>query len=363
MSKYMDDKSLFSTPSVSQYGSHMVMSNVMKEMKTKFINIDTKFSDDYVNNLTNIYNPSYNLSNYTFTLPQRVNEIKSMTVSSIEIPNVLYNICSSQGNNYFKVTSGGISKMIVLVDGYYSNSSLTDQINFQLSSQFPSSKIYYGSNIATTTTYPNVNGNLNSFFYSRNVAGVGGTIDFAVSLDGSFDKYNFKMKLGWILGFRNMTYTINNYLSDPSMNSIFGSLGSSLTYTQIDASSNIINIAIQQPDYFILSENFVNINTNKYFYLVLDEFCNGYQNSFISPLPSSLINKNIIAKIMINNNYNPFGSIITGNQYNGFLISDKRTYNGKVDIQKLNIQLVNENGQVINLNGFDFSFSLKVQYE
>ena len=47
MSKYMDDKRMFLEPSVSQYGSRMVMTNVHKPTKKKYWNIDTQFCSDY----------------------------------------------------------------------------------------------------------------------------------------------------------------------------------------------------------------------------------------------------------------------------------------------------------------------------
>ena len=51
------------------------------------------------------------------------------------------------------------------------------------------------------------------------------------------------------------------------------------------------------------------------------------------------------------------------NLSNGLLVTDIRSYTGKVDIQKLNVQLVNEFGNVIDLNGDDFSFCLKIEHE
>ena len=47
MSNYFDNKELFLEPKVKQYGSHMVMSNVYKNTKVKYVNIDTKFRDEY----------------------------------------------------------------------------------------------------------------------------------------------------------------------------------------------------------------------------------------------------------------------------------------------------------------------------
>jgi hypothetical protein len=345
----MDNNSkLFLSPSVSQHGSHMVMSNVVKETKTKCINIDTKFCDEYVNNVTNNSNPNYNISNYIITFPQKINDVKSIKIESIELPNIIYNISKSQENNYFKLTKNGNSTMIILNDGYYTITSLINEINSKINTD-----VYYGA----CNNNANINGGIyKSFFYATSSLPI--TIDFAVSIDGNFDKYNFKSKLGWILGFRNTSYIISNVLNKSS---VFGS--STITNNDI-MNFSTINTIISNPINNILpSENFVNLNTSKYIYLIIDEFCNGKQNSFYSSLPTSLINKNIIAKIIINNKIFPFGEMITATHTNGYLFSDNRIFNGKIDIQKLNIQLVNENGQIINLNGFDFSMSLKLEYE
>jgi hypothetical protein len=98
-------------------------------------------------------------------------------------------------------------------------------------------------------------------------------------------------------------------------------------------------------------------------YIVVDEFSRGNQSSFVSPLPSSLINKNILARISIDYRKYDFGDIIVGNQFNGVLLSDNRSYTGKTDLQKLNVQIVNEWGIPVNLNGLDFSFTIMVEHE
>jgi len=38
-------------------------------------------------------------------------------------------------------------------------------------------------------------------------------------------------------------------------------------------------------------------------------------------------------------------------------------YSGKTDIQKLNLQLLNEIGNPISLNGYDYSLCIEVEYE
>jgi hypothetical protein len=315
MSKYYGDKELFATPEVSQYGSHMVMTNVVKPTRVKYINLDTKFADDYVNNTTNPSNLStYNQSSYTFTLPQRINDVKSIKVQTSEIPMTFYNISAFNGNNVMSVKVGtGTSIIISVPDGNYTVSSLISAISSQFTSNSISGFSITNSSVNNKTTFANTNGSEI-------------TLNFAINQDGTFDKYNFKNKLGWILGFRKSSYTI------------------------------------AQTNGTLISESIIQINW-KYLYLALDEFSNGNQNSFASQMSSSLINKNIIAKIVLNKTTYDFGTILGTNANIGTLMSDIRSYNGKIDIQKVNVQLLNEYGNVVNLNGADFSVGIQIEYE
>ena len=313
MSNYFENKELFLEPKVKQYGSHMVMSNVYKNTKTKYINIDTRFRDEYYyNDTVNSYNEAVN---YTLTLPERINDIKNLTVKSIEVPITFYTISSTLNNNFFKLTypTSSVSKMIVLDDGEYTSSSLKTAINSKISAL----TTYDVSNVAYDVVS---NKSVFNTTHSKTIQ-----IDFAVDIDGNYDKYNFKSKLGWLLGYRNLTYT----------------LGSSST----------------------TSESFIDLNGSRYLYLALDEYSKSNPNSFITPLPKSLINKPIIARIAMDKTIHGFGTVLPADIINGLLISDTRNYNGKIDIHKLNIQLLNEYGNPINLNGLDFSFCLEVEHD
>jgi hypothetical protein len=307
----MDNKDLFLEPNVKQYGNHMVMTNVMKPSKIKYYNIDTRFRDDY-DEYADKKQTTCNI-----TLPQRINDVKSVHVCSAEIPLSYYNISASLGNNAFEIirTSDNSAKTIIVPDGNYNSNSLRSVIQNQID--------FVGfSDISF-----NIVNNHSSFISSNSY-----TFQFAISTvmttsgisqNDSLDKFNFKSKLGWLLGFRNITYNKTS----------------------------------------ILSEAFTDLNGPKYLYLVVDEYNNGNQNSFVSPLYSSILNKNILAKICIDNNHYEFGKILTVNNYNGYLLTDKRSYNGKIDLQRLKVQIVNEMGLPIDFNGLDFSFTLEIEYE
>jgi hypothetical protein len=150
-------------------------------------------------------------------------------------------------------------------------------------------------------------------------------VDFDVDACGNLDKYHPRSKLGWALGFRDASYVMTG-------NNIY-------------------------------ADSLVNINTVRYVYLVVDEYNNSFPNSFVSPMNQFIMNRKILARLCIDNAIHPFGSVVYGNETNGAIVSDRRTYSGKIDIQRLNVQLVNEWGLPINLNGLDFSFCLELEYE
>ena len=230
------------------------------------------------------------------------------------------NICETIGNNVLVIQqvagSDSYTETIIIPSGEYSATSLVTKLNaifatlsaplndFAISFNTTKNRFEFGGNIFNTNAF---------------------RVYFAVNQDGSTDYTDFKNKLGWILGYRNPEYNFT-------------------TFTPA------------------VAEDYHSLNP-KYLYLVVDEFSKGNQNSFITPMGNSLMSKNILAKIIYNKTTYPYGSILPANTFNGYLLSDKREYNGKVDLQKLLVQLVDDSGHLVNLNGIDFSFTLEVEYE
>jgi hypothetical protein len=156
-------------------------------------------------------------------------------------------------------------------------------------------------------------------------ASTGVDVNFAVNSSNEFDKYNFKAKLGWLLGFRDTSYNM----------------------------TRTTRTAEALPD----------LNGPRYLYLVVDEFTKGNQSSFLAINTRSQIQGNILARITMNRTTFGFGNILPANNFNGYLLTDRRSYNGRVDLQKLKIQLTDEYGTPVDLNGSGFSFCLEVEYE
>ena len=153
------------------------------------------------------------------------------------------------------------------------------------------------------------------------------TIQFDISPLGATDYQNMTYKLGWLLGFRETDYTL-------------------------------------QPGESITSTAFLDLNTPRYLFLVVNEFTNGNPYSFITMLQNSEINKSqILARIAMDYTNYPFGTVLHASQEQGYIVSDERKYSGPVNLQRMNVQLVNERGVIMDLNGLDLSFCLELHYE
>jgi hypothetical protein len=105
-----------------------------------------------------------------------------------------------------------------------------------------------------------------------------------------------------------------------------------------------------------ISEGIIDFVGTKYIYLVIDDFNNSVNDGFYGAFTSSLLNKNILARISLQGSV---FSVFTQNNFN--LITTPRQYFGPVDIQKLQIQLLDEYGRILNLNNMDYSFCLSFQ--
>ena len=132
----MNKYDLFLEPKITEQGNHMVMTNVQKQGKVKYVNIDSKFKDEYFDNVNENKNADLlanqlSLSTFTMTLPEKITDVKSITVKSVEIPYSYYNISSHLGNNYMKVkkVSNGVEELITLPDGQYDLQGIQNKVN------------------------------------------------------------------------------------------------------------------------------------------------------------------------------------------------------------------------------------------
>jgi hypothetical protein len=236
-----------------------------------------------------------------------------------------YYFSAKRGNTSFLINTRGdvYSYLRTIPDGNYTVSQLQTQIGNALSNVPAQNDTDFSvANANNKTTITNLNNSNNDLDY---------TLYWDRDSLGNLQRNNFKSSLGWSLGFRQTSYNVN--------------------YNNTDNRNTITSEAV------------VDVYNIRYLFLVVDEFRSSNPNSFLSPLASSMVSKNILARITLNPAFYPYGTILVANTFNGYLLSDQRVYSGKTDIQNLQISLVDEYGNVVDLNGVDFSFCLEIEHE
>ena len=286
-----------------------------KRILRQNINIDTRFRENYY---------STQPSNFHLDLPLRLTQVVSLQLSALELPTTFYAVSSIFGNNFFvlDIANPGVDPLIVIIsDGNYDYLSFTDYINIFLQTQTVN-VLYKDIEFIADANTPASTGSSGS---GRMVVGVkaGSTItnysiNFQTDRYGNEDKQTpLPLKCGWLMGFREGFYENN------------------VSY---------------------ISEGVIDLFGIKYIYLVVDDFNNSVNDGFYAAFTSSILNKNILARISLQGNV---FSLLSQNNFN--LITNPRQYFGPVDIQKLQIQLLDEYGRILNLNNMDYSFCLTFQ--
>ena len=296
-----------SSPSEFYQGS---INPLNKRILRQNINIDTRFRDNYYATTS---------SNFHVDLPLRLTKVVSLQLSALELPNTFYVISQVFGNNFFVLEIPNETPLVVTIpDGNYDYLALQEYINTFLASS-PSS--YSQIKILSDANTPNgcgAKGGSGKII----VGSTSGTLEFSINF--LTDRYGnddrqmpLPLKLGWLMGFRSGYYENNT------------------TY---------------------VSEGIINLLGPRYIYLVVDDFNNSVLDGFFGAFTSSILNKNILARISLQ------GSVFNYlSKDNLNLISTPRQYFGPVDIQKLQIQLLDEYGRILNLNNMDYSFCLTFQ--
>jgi hypothetical protein len=255
-----------------------------------------------------------------YYLPYVVNNVTSMQVISMEVPQGIYLFSQSLASNtiYFKE---------------YTNATVTEGLVVFPQGNYPSFSTTPLPDIATMMTAA-INtqlGTVARFTVSIDLATnkitvTNSTFIFEMYILHTGTNKNIYRTMGWILGFRQPAYV------------------NQLTYT---------------------TESIYNITPTEYLYLEINDFNVPQIASKVFGLfTNSYLDKNIIAKLdyTASTHYTTYNTISYDRDY---VVGSLREYYGPTHLQKLSIRLLDKYGNVADLNGLDFSFTLelKILYE
>ena len=294
-----------------------------KRIIKKSLNIDTRFRENYFQSSP---------SNFQIDLPMRFNNVVSMQLAAMELPTSFYNIDRALGNNFFALIdpSHNVTQMIVIPDGNYTYADLVNEINILIQGTSVTRQTPTGE--VVTVSFKDVVFTLDINLESgsgRVIVGLAKCdsytipdlsvcnfiLSFQTDYEGKPDYITpLPLKFGWMLGFRNGVYTNN------------------ISY---------------------ISEGLIDLSAPRYVFLSIDDHNNSVGDGFISVYSSSVLNKNILARISVRGNVFNYMA-----QNNLSTTTYPREYFGPVNIQRMNIQLLDEYGRILNLHNMDFSFCL-----
>ena len=371
------------------------------------------FSDFTINTL---FRPNYRnttSANFIVDLPIHLSKVACYELVTFSCNAIFYNISEENGSNSITIVIQNppnniqsIAVTIKMDSGLYTASKITDFFNnyFQSSSnglQFLVCEYNNISNKFTFRTYSFwLDGYLTQLIEDTTSLGLnritelgGGVydeyiinpsnptelidnpfyksdckfiIDFTV--DGFTNNHIVYRNLGWVLGFKCCTYIINiesckSYYGSPYYN-FLGYFSPSANpvpqdtplltndlylqkYFDITTSELIVYGVLQSESMFINREL---LNSSIYFFLDIDDYNKNYNplNTFsIADGFESTFSPTTFSKITISN-----AGVNIDKQ--------NRTFYGPVDIRRLHIRLLDQYGCEMNMNGGDYSFTLRV---
>lgn len=354
-----------------------ILNPTLRNLNSRIVNIDSRFRQNILPFNSHDADALSSPTNYVCELSETLTKAVSMFLYSVQIPNSWYRFCEEQGNTCFKVFYNSTNYYFNLPSGNYDVSSIVLELNNN-SNWNPSPKpsgLQWRFN-QTNSKLSFTTGNLSEvvfYFYD---------ISNSIQCDNGkscLETMGINKNLGWCLGYRpdldiystkkvsNLSfikrYPIN---SDIVLDSVIDLTGPKYFSIILDdfnknrQNKGMVNIALIENTKIVMPSYYNNDvihkgKTQAQSYSINQIMQNGRINL---QKKNRLISNDVLAILPIDMNLNTRTQPYTVFGVN--LLFNERRYYGPVDITKLKIRLVDDNGITVNLNGADWNMSLIV---
>jgi len=271
----------------------------------------------------------------TFTLPIKIKNVIAISLSAVQIPNVMLTFSEEQCTNqiYIYEETTNLEGYVTIPSGNYDNLNfpiiLEEAINLQIIGALPGRFRVSISPYTFYTTISNTTNNFRMNILKNNQLYISKCSDFkyktdSKNIDDPITKNNinieaskFVLTMGYLIGYRKIEYTgFNSYTSESMFNNVYTS----------------------------------------YVYFCMNEYASASQYvSNYGILSNSVIDDNILAIIPITT-----AQFVSTFADNADYIYKTRNYNGPIDIQKISIKLLNSQGKLVNIHSYDYGFNLQI---
>lgn len=368
---------------------------VLKNITSRIVMLDST----YRQNIVPYNSPVAASTDYTLDLSDTLNKTLSIKLSSVQIPFTWYNYADYLGNTCFMyatsstafsnndLNTSGMQQFRIVNGSYTSSSTLLAALNLVLPATFTFAVV---NNSFTVTN--------NTGHYVRIVFYNGNNPTMSCSNTGCRFPSKLDNNLGWNLGFRSTNIggveLALAYDLAPLALSPLNSVVASVPYCNIGP--NYFLLVVDDFNQNHLNQGLVNIddtdttlNPPSYINADINYSCFSTDQGFNSPYPvyipnaptrltqAQLYSANQIAENRRNttNIRTPgptttdvlaviplkVGGLSFGDKYIEFgssLLQNERVYFGPVNISRMRVTLRDDKGNIVNLNGADWSFSL-----
>ena len=351
---------------------------------TRITSIDSKYRKNIVtdvsfSSLGNHHLTHYSSTDFVIELTEPLNNVLSIQLYSVNVPYTWYNIDLANNTNSFQFipSSTGIAQTISLPSGNYSAVDLAQDLsaNADISGAVYDSKTGKISITFTTSGevifYDQTNDFCNNNHFINN--NFGWTMGFRdsnyitdasgqITSDAPFVRHNMKHLLlsledfnsshpaNGLIGIKN----IDKPLSIPKykISDVSGTHLLNPDNCEIDISNNIYS------SYPVFSQGFPRQITQAQQY-TLNEIIKS-RKQLTTTKAQGPSTPNLFAVVPIKTSGLSMGDPIV--EFSGGIQSNSRTYFGPVNIERIHVRLLDDMGNVLNLNGNDWSFVLKSEH-
>jgi hypothetical protein len=369
----------------------------LKNTVTRLVNLDSQYRQIITPNSENPLGPA-SPTNYTIDLTENLTNVLSIKLNSVQIPYAWYALDYTSGTNvlFYKLTSAATYTPFVVEPGNYTPSQLQAYMALQVPFNGTPFTIAYNANSGKMTITNTSASNYDVLFFAPNYSIPVTPALMTPEINDAIAASKLNSNLGWLMGYRGtnqvppvpnqLLYRVQPVVSAPANAIVTEAVADTygpkyLILVLDDYNQNHLNKGL-----VTIATNDTRLSLPSYFNPGIAVNCDasGTPNNptYVQSAPRQLTQAQLYTINAINQNRNNTTtdrytgptttdvlalipvktfSMLPGQPYIEFgsaLQTNERVYFGPVNIERMKIQLIDDKGNILNMHGNDWSFTI-----